>query len=467
MDASEQSSQADPGDDDHETTTASTGRAWEASTSWDNWGSNYGSWSSWWGSSWNWNNQYYGNQSRPPQWNQQDWYAQPEAAEPAPEILPDFVQGWLLLQDAGLTLAERNVVQTALAGDFAFARVAQELRNQLPEAEVRKHDQHHRASGFIGDEISDGDDGALSDGGREDWTEDGLVAWEEAEREAQTALLAAATAKRTLREARMKQLQVKQSRKYYKVPSSGGRGNTGHVPDDSRMTCLACGKVGHRAANCPNPPKSTGSQSAHSAEESAPFVCFCSAPEEEQMHNYYSDELDYQAAWSAETPMTTQEAVKTGYAVIDGGATKTLGSVTALENILAINHRKWGKDQLKEVDRSNRPLFGFGNSTENRCLSTIKLGVQAGDHSGELSVHALGQGTGPVLFSVDTLRRLKAVIDFDNDLAVFRALDESRVIKLTRSQTGHQLLPLTENWWNSSFTAREKIPGLDAYLPLV
>ncbi|CAE7028551.1 unnamed protein product [Symbiodinium sp. CCMP2592] len=467
VDASEMGSQADQEDDEAETTAASTGRARNSSSGWDNWGSDYsyGGWSSWWGSSWNWDNQYYGNQSWPSQWNQQDWYARTEAVDTAPAILPDFVQGWLLLQDAGLSLAERNLVQTALAGDFAFDKVAQELRNQLPETEIRKHDQHHRASSFIGEDISDGDDGALSDGDRDSWTEEGLAAWDEAEKEAQTALVAAAHAKRTLREARMKQLQVKQSRKYFKVPSSGGRGSTGYVPDDSRMTCLACGKVGHRAAHCPNPPKPAGTQAANSAEEEAPFVCFSTAPEEEHGCNYYSDEIEPQAAWSVATPMTTHDAVKAGYAVIDGGATKTLGSVTALENILAINHRKWGKNQLKEVDRGNRPLFGFGNSTENRCLSTIKLGVQAGNHEGELSVHALGQGTGPVLFSIDTLRRLKAVIDFDNDLAVFRALDENRILKLARSQTGHQLLPLTENWWSSSFTAREKIPGLDAYLP--
>ena len=462
IDASETGSQANQGDDENETTTASTANQQEGNRGWDNWGSGYGGWSSWWGSSWGWGNSYYGGQAWPSQWQQQEWYSREDVSETAPEILPDFVQGWLLLQDAGLSLAERNVVQTALAGDFAFAKVAQELRNQLPETEVRRHDQHHRASGFLGDEISDGDDGALSDGGREDWTEEGLVAWEDAEKEAQAAMVVAAQAKRTLREARMKQLQVKQSRKYYKVPPSSGR-SAGHVPDDSRMTCLACGKIGHRAANCPS--KSTGSQSANSAEESAPFVCFSTTPEQEDPVTYYLDEPECQAAWSAETPMTTHEAVKAGYAVVDGGATKTLGSVTAIENILAINHKKWGKDKLKGVDQANRPLFGFGNSTENRCLSTVKLGVQAGAHEGELSVHALGQGSGPVLLSVDTLRRLKAVIDFDSDLAVFRALDDSRVIKLARSQTGHQLLPLTENWWDCSFTARKNIPGLDVYLP--
>ncbi|CAE7559277.1 unnamed protein product, partial [Symbiodinium necroappetens] len=180
------------------------------------------------------------------------------------------------------------------------------------------------------------------------------------------------------------------------------------------------------------------SHTANSAEEAAPFVCFCTAPESEDPVTYYLDEPECQAAWSAETPMTTQEAVKAGYAVVDGGATKTLGSVTAIENILAINNQKWGKDKLKGVDRDNRPLFGFGNSTENRCLSTIKLGVQAGAQEGELSVHALGQGSGPVLLSVDTLRRLKAVIDFDSDLAVFRALDDSRVLKLARPGSAFQ-----------------------------
>ena len=46
-------------------------------------------------------------------------------------------------------------MQTALQGDFSLQRVAQELRTQWPEAELRKRDQLHRQSGFMRYEASD------------------------------------------------------------------------------------------------------------------------------------------------------------------------------------------------------------------------------------------------------------------------------------------------------------------------
>jgi hypothetical protein len=46
-----------------------------------------------------------------------------------------------MLQDAGLEVHERNLVMTALKNDFSFERVAQELRNQWPEHELKTN--HH------------------------------------------------------------------------------------------------------------------------------------------------------------------------------------------------------------------------------------------------------------------------------------------------------------------------------------
>ena len=49
-----------------------------------------------------------------------------------------------------------------------------------------------------------------------------------------------------------------------------------------------------------------------------------------------------------------------------------------------------------------------------------------------------------------TRRALGAIIDFEEDLVVFRRLDDRRMIQATRSQSGHQLLPLTENLYSKS-----------------
>ena len=84
------------------------------------------------------------------------------------------------------------------------------------------------------------------------------------------------------------------------------------------------------------------------------------------------------------------------------------------------------------MDSENPPSFSFGNSSTNRCLSTAKLMVSANGSPGELRVHTLNHGQSPILLSVETLRKVGAVIDFSADLAVFRRLDPSRIIPLTR-----------------------------------
>ena len=60
------------------------------------------------------------------------------------ELLPPFIQGWYLMTDAGSDHSERNLVMTALGGNFSPQRVAQELRNQFPETAVRRRDQGRR-----------------------------------------------------------------------------------------------------------------------------------------------------------------------------------------------------------------------------------------------------------------------------------------------------------------------------------
>ena len=79
-------------------------------------------------------------------------------------------------------------------------------------------------------------------------------------------------------------------------------------------------------------------------------------------------------------------------------------------------------------------------------------------------MHALDRGEGPLLFSIEALRNLGAMIDSQADLAVFRALDPTRVVQLERSSTGHQLLPMTEDLLSKATKAAEPVPGLSAYI---
>ena len=122
---------------------ATTGQGSEgASAREENWyGRWYGGWSDiyWSYGSWDW----WSN----PRWQRTDW----SSSESYPELVPEFVQAWLLLTDAGLESSERNLILTAIQGDLTLARMAQELRNHLPESELRNKEQGRKHQGYLGE----------------------------------------------------------------------------------------------------------------------------------------------------------------------------------------------------------------------------------------------------------------------------------------------------------------------------
>lgn len=142
---------------------------------------------------------------------------------------------------------------------------------------------------------------------------------------------------------------------------------------------------------------------------------------------------------------STDEAVTAGFGVLDGGATKTMASIHALE-CLEQQCKEQQLPGIVKVDTSDRPLFGFGNSDQNRCVSTCYVRLPTQEQPMSLRIHALDQGRAPVLISVDTLRKLGAIIDFKNDEAVFTQVNAQKLISLRRSSAGHQLIPLTQDF---------------------
>ena len=380
------------------------------------------------------------------------------------ELLPPFIQGWYLLHNANLNQTERNLIQTALAGDYDVDKVAQELRNQWSDTDIRHRDQG-RHGGYLGDVAEEEDvpeeenDAAWST--HTEMTEEGQALLTEVEHEVHEALLAANGARRTLRDARMRQHQVKMNRQYYRAgpprnqPSSSSTRPSGSRPSDASMVCLRCGKTGHRAAVCPEP-KPASQQANHTQDEHAPFVCFVESAHQAEEATAMTAENNH---------MTTAEAVKGGHAIIDSGATRTLSSVYAIERLMAANQDAHGQARVNDVDVTDCPTFAFGNSSSDKCLSTVRMEVTAGGKTGDLRIHALDKGEGPILLSIATLRALKAVIDFSEDLVVFRALNPRKVIKAGRSATGHQLLSLSEDLYKDATEVAQEIPSLKAFLP--
>eukprot|EP00435_Cladocopium_sp_Y103_P052136 s512_g16.t1 len=127
---------------------------------------------------------------------------------------------------------------------------------------------------------------------------------------------------------------------------------------------------------------------------------------------------------------------------------------------MEVNEKKYGETRVKEVNVDDQPTFGFGNSSRDTCVSTTKMRISANQQPGLLKIHALDKGQGPILISVDTLRSLGAVIDFENDLAVFRNLDKNKVIPLERSASGHQLISLSDDLYRNARNCNSPVPSL-------
>ena len=397
----------------------------------------------WWS---NWNGSNWGHQTRWHISDNADW------VDRSDELLPDFLQGWYLLSDANLDATERNLIQTAINGDFSLDRVAQELRSQFPEHDLQRRDNAQKHSSFWNEDHEDGEPSeepetinwsTLSQDGM---TDEGLALMTEAEVAAEEAMSVLQQARRTLKDARAKQHQVRLSRQYYKVGSDKVKMSSSSASTGSGIKCFKCGGP-HKIAHCPDR-QAPGKPEAHvAAEEAAPFVCF-------------SQEEGPSALATTSGDLTTAEATRKGFAVIDGGATKTLASVTALEALVDQNLAKHQDGRVLSVDTNNQPTFGFGNSTKDRCLSTTRMGITAKNKNGELTVHTLDRGDGPILVSIATLRALKAIIDFENDMVVFRALDDRRAVPLSRSTAGHQLMSLSDDLYKDSLSCTEPVRSL-------
>ena len=74
-------------------------------------------------------------------------------------------------------------------------------------------------------------------------------------------------------------------------------------------------------------------------------------------------------------------------------------------------------------------------------------------------MHTLDKGSGPILFSIETLRSLGAIIDFEHDLICFRKLSQ-----LEQSSSGHQLVPLVQDWYHASKPTKRPVPSLKDFI---
>ena len=297
------------------------------------------------------------------QWSAQDWAAwnrrewnwreqvpvardsSERGRDQLPEILPDFVQGWYLFMDSGLDVMERNVLHAELKGTFGMREVEHVLRKHWSDHDLKKRDaEKGRYMANLSMDIPEEDEsGFFGELNVENLEAEGYSAEEieilvAEESSAQQAMAAVMDAKRTLKDGRARQHAVKMSRNYYpsRSPGLSGSGSSWKPQTSTKgpIQCFRCGGP-HRIADCKEKPRSSEQAQTTTPVESAPLVFLAeaeSSQEQEQALHVQDQEGQQHASY-----ISTSQVVAQGKAVIDGGATRTIGSITALEQVAMLN----------------------------------------------------------------------------------------------------------------------------------
>eukprot|EP00435_Cladocopium_sp_Y103_P058586 s1303_g20.t1 len=365
-------------------------------------------------------------------WRSEEYQPPPSWECEVPDFLPDHLTGFLLLQRSGLDAHERANILSAIKGTFSVSAVEKALKEQWSDEDLLRRDRTQYSAQVTFPE--DDDEEVLWAQERAPDPEGAPEAYEAfmADQEViEQALETIALQKRTLKEARWRQQQVKSGRKFFPARDYGGQQKRGTSASttgraDGGIKCYRCGGP-HSTYNCPVPKK----QQANVSEEAE--VAFGA-----------DEVLSVQHAEEQVFAVTVSEAIRMGKGVIDCGATATLGSVSALEALGVHNVAKFGEDRIS-IDPAVTPTFKFGNNGTTSCLSTAHVKVDCGQKVGDMSIHVHDLSDQPILISVKALKSLGAVIDFDRDEIIYKNICPHSVVPTERASNGHLLMPLTGN----------------------
>lgn len=406
-----------------------------------NWSGSQAGWKDW-NTGW-WSNQDWWRQSWPtPQPSSVGKYDVSEAASSeADKFLPDFVVAWMLLQRSGLDGTERGTIIANLKNRFTTTNVKNALKLAWPEEDLRKRDQSRGATLLVDDDENDillQLDGEESDSeffgllNESDQSEYSNIC-----SDVDHAFQAFHQARRTLRDAREKQSTFRKNRQFYPMKRDG---QPGRAKPDSGFTpkCFKCGG-NHHTSKCTQGSSSTTTGSAHLA-----FTLSGVSEPEATVLTANRDVVE-----ETEHGLSLHQIMSEGKAIIDGGATSSVGSVSALDKVLELQHSNQLQPEIS-VAPEEQSQFRFGNNGKTRCLSSTILKIPLNQDFGSMKIHVHDIEGQPILLSVSALRSLKGVIDFERDEMILKAVNPSRVISLERAPSGHQVFPLAEDIMKNS-----------------
>lgn len=280
---------------------------------------------------------------------------------------------------------------------------------------------------------------------------------------------------RTFREARDLVHQKGKNRGYYrfhpkgkskgKNPSKGKKGSAsavlmnssgkghGQLPSVTKKPgytgCFICGDKNHDFRSCPKRGSSSAASGSSGKGRSINYVDTAEIMMVEDGASPKSRTSvghdDLQRLILTASTGSSQDPHRLGYAVLDTGATETVGSLQAIEYIVNTRAARFGPEDIG-VDPTRTKRFKFGNAEERMAESYILLPQTVNGIPASLGVYTLDVPNVPLLIGIRTMNKLGAVINVAERTLIFTKVFPGTVIPLLRGQNGHLLLDLCKDW---------------------
>ena len=97
------------------------------------------------------------------------------------------------------------------------------------------------------------------------------------------------------------------------------------------------------------------------------------------------------------------------------------------------------------INFHDRPTYTFGNGESAKVDGRATFEVVAAGSQGTIDFHGIDARGVPMLLSSQALKKMGAVINFDNGQAKFTKLHPEKIVQLEASSTGHWLLDHAED----------------------
>ena len=152
---------------------------------------------------------------------------------------------------------------------------------------------------------------------------------------------------------------------------------------------------------------------------------------------------EFSMSVQTETNLFAKEALETGKALIDCGATKSMGSWEALDGLARMNEQRQGSTRFS-LDHTKKTWYTFANRNRQQSEGEVAFKVNVGGRTGDCKINCLNTTGVPILLSVQSLSQMGAIIDFSTGAAFFRHLTDQSCVQLERASNGH--LAFTTNF---------------------